>query len=161
MPLRKSLKVIAEVDFLDIKAYAFETSLLDMRNKIFEESKKIKLLLTTTQNPLLVTSMWDSCIVATAQLDAYFHMLGIFNTIKKEETSAYAVDFLSSWLNIIKDTNALNIKSLDAISKNVEEAVKGRTIELIGYFSDTNYRIGKELDKIFLLKKSIEVKNQP
>lgn len=155
---KKILILFAVLFFFNIKAYAFETSLLDMRNRIFDESKKIKLLLTTAQNPLLVNSMWDSCVIATAQLDAYFHMLGIFNTIKKEETSAYAVDFLSSWLNIIKDTNSLTIRSLDTISKNVEEAVKVHTLTLSEYLSDTNARISKELDKIFFLKKSIELK---
>lgn len=159
--MRKRVAVLcAAAIILGSSAYAFETSLLDIRNKIFEESKKIKLLLTTTENPLLVTSMWDSCIVATAQLDAYFHMLGIFNTIKQDATSVYAVDFLSSWLNIIKDTNTLNIRNLDAIANNVEPAVRAHTAALSGHFADTNERIAKELNKIFLLKKSIELKKQ-
>jgi hypothetical protein len=127
-----------------------------MRNKIFEESKDLKSLLANSKDIILINSMWDSCIIAMSQLDAYFTMLGIFNTIKEENLKEEVINYLTSWLEGIKKTNELNIKSLDAVSVTLESKTKAHILRLKDYFGKLNDQINAELDKISLLKKSLK-----
>ena len=101
--------ILLLVVFLTFSAYALETTLFEMRNKIFAESKEIKALLTESKDIVLMSSMWDSCVMALTQLDAYFSMVGIFNTIKKGDISEDSVNYLIGWLSQTKKTNELNI----------------------------------------------------
>ena len=144
--------------FLSFSVYALDTTLLDMRNKIFEESKDLKSLLESSKDVILVSSMWDSCIIAMSQSDAYFNMLGIFNTIKKEDLKEDAVNYLTSWLDGIKKVNELNIKSLDAVTLTLEPKTKTHILKLKDYFGKLNNQIDAELAKISLLKKSLKIK---
>jgi len=140
----------------NFSVYALDTTLLDMRNKIFAESKDLKLLLANSKDVVLVNSMWDSCIMLVSQLDAYFSMLGIFNTIKKEDLKQDTIDYLTGWLDGIKKTNELNIKSLDAVSATMEPKTKTHILKLKDYFGKLNNQINIELDKISLFKKSLK-----
>ena len=148
--------ILIFIIFLSFSVYALDTTLLDMRNKIFEESKVIKSLLVDSKDIILMNSMWDSCVMTMTQLDAYFSMIGIFNTIKKEDLKEDAINYLTSWLDGIKKTNELNIKSLDAVSVTLEPKTKAHILKLKDYFGKLNNQINAELDKISLLKKSLK-----
>lgn len=153
---RMLFMILALVVFLNLNAYALETNLFDIRNKLFEESKKIKLLVGTSQDLVLINSMWDSCIMAMSQLDAYFSMLGVFNTIKKENLTDVAVDYLANWLTEVKRTNELNIKSLDGVTVTMDPNTKPRMEKLKGYFMELNSQISSELNKISSIKQSLQ-----
>ena len=69
-------------------AYALDTKLYNVRQKLFDQSQEIKKLVNRDnagQYLVLVSSMWDTCFVAITQLDAYFYLLGLFNSIKKDQ----------------------------------------------------------------------------
>lgn len=130
-------------------------TLLDTRNKILEESVAIKSLLSTSKDVYLINNMWDSCVLLMNQLDAYFSMLGIFNTIKRENQTQAAVDYLIKWLGEIRHSNELNIKSLSSISDTIDPATKTHLEVLKGYFSELNGYLDAEVNKITLLRKTI------
>lgn len=148
--------ILTLIVLLTFSAYAQEATLLTLRNKAFKESKELKSLLIDSKDVILVNTLWDSCIMAMTQLDAYFSMVGIFNTIKKEDLKEDSVNYLINWLNEIKKTNELNIKSLNAISTTLEPKSKVHIERLKNYFSDLNNQINIESDKISLLKKSLK-----
>jgi hypothetical protein len=150
--------ILIFIIFLSFSVYALDATLLDMRNKIFEESKVIKSLLADSKDIILMNSMWDSCVMTMTQLDAYFSMVGLFNTIKRENLSEASIDYLISWLNDIKKTNELNLKSLNSISVILESKTKVYLEKLKRHFSDLNNRIDSELGKISLLKESLKIK---
>jgi hypothetical protein len=129
-----------------------------MRNKISAESKQIKTLLLESKDMVLMNSMWDSCVITMTQLDAYFYMVGIFNTIKKEDLKGDTINYLTNWLNIIKDTNELNIKSLNTAIQILEPKTKVYKERLKSYFSELNKKIDSELVKISLLRKSLKIR---
>lgn len=130
-------------------------TLLDMRKRILQESTAIKALLTSSKDTFLINSMWDSCVLVVSQLDSYFSMLGIFNTIKREGQTQAAVDYLIAWLQEIRGANALNIKSLNSISDTIDAATKTHLVALQEYFSELNNCINTELNKLTLLRKTI------
>jgi len=132
----------------NLSAHAFETSLLDMRKKISTESTAIKPLLANSKDLLLVSSMWDTCIIAVSQLDAYFHMVGIFNAIKEDSSKPEAIAYLIRWLNEIKKNNVVNIKSLKGVTYPAGPDTKKHMDILINYFSECNVIIDAELKKL-------------
>jgi len=123
-----------------------------MRNRIFVKSQEIKALLANSKDVVLLNSMWDSCIMTITQLDAYFYMIGIFNTIKKEDLTDASVNYLINWLNEIKKTNELNIKSLNLVTKTLEPRARVHKEKLTSYFSELNKQINNELSRIPALK---------
>jgi len=153
-----ALGVIFLILFFSFSAYAFDTALLDMRNKIFEQSKEIKSLIVNSKDVVLINNMWDSCIMTMTQIDAYFYMIGIFNTIKKEELSDASVNYLISWLNEIKKTNELNIISLNTATQINEVNTRVYVVKLKNYFGELNNKIDAELNKVNLLKRSLTTK---
>lgn len=147
--------ILALVIFLMPNVYAFDSTLFAMRNKIFYQSKNIKELLTKTNDPILVSSMFDSCIVALTQLDAYFIMLGIFNTIKRKDINKVSTNYLIRWLDTIQKTNGLNIKSLSATPKTIEVKTKVYVERLKAEFRKLNTQIDNEKEKISALNRTI------
>lgn len=152
--------ILSLVIFLSYNAYALDTRLLDMRNKIFEEAKAIKLLLPNSKDAPLLISMWDSCLIAIMQLDAYFSMLGIFNTIKGEDLNVDAINYIVSWLGEIKSTTDLNIKNLNMALQVLEQNTKNHIEKLKILFSDFNKRIDIENNKFFILMRSLRIKGK-
>ena len=142
---------------LNAHAQATATGLMDVRNKLLKESQEIKALLLDTKDMILVSSMVDSCILTTSQLDAYFSQLGIFNTIKKDDVTPAAINFLEQWLNGIKSTNDLNIKSLNAVTQNIQAKTKLHLERLTGYFTDLNTQIDQELAQLAALKNALGI----
>lgn len=144
------------VIFLNANAFALGVKLLDIRNKIFEESKSVKNLLKDSKDVILISSLWDACIMANSQLDAYFFMIGIFDTIKKENATKNAIDYLMTWLDQLKKTNELNLRSLDNMSEPVDAGTKSHIKILKGYFSDLNKELDKEIATLSLYKKTLK-----
>ena len=141
-------------------SYATDTTLLDINKKFIEESIVIKDMFTKTQDVVLVNSLWDSCIMTVEQVRAYFHMLVIFNTIEPEALEDKAADSLISWLNEIKDTNNLNIKSLGKLSTPVEFSTKLSVRKIIRNYEILNKQIDFEKAKIMLIKRTIKTKKK-
>lgn len=140
--------------FLSFNAYALETRLLSMRNKVFDEAKQIKPLMANSKDVVLINSLLDSCMMTVNQLDAYFSMIGIFNTIKPQEITQDAIDYLISWLNGIKEGNELNIKSLNSLSGVNEQLTQTHVDKLKGYFAELNKNIDSDVGKLLQLKKA-------
>lgn len=138
-------------------AQATATGLMEVRNKVLKESQEVKALLPDTKDVILVSSLVDSCILTVSQLDAYFSQLGIFNTIKKDDVTPVAVNFLEQWLNNIKSTNDLNIKSLNAVTQNIQAKTKLHLERLTGYFADLNAQIEQELAQLAALKQALGI----
>lgn len=139
---------------LNCSVYAADNALFTMRGEIFEESKKIKAVLADSKDVILVSSMWDSCVILLTQLDAYFSMLGIFNAIKDKDLTADPINYIYSWLKGIKETNELNIKSLNEVVQVNDAKTKPQMEILKVYFKDTNDNINAELKKFDALRKS-------
>lgn len=151
------LLTLALIVGLSLNVYAQASGLMDIRNKVFAESQEIKVLLSDTKDVILVSSMWDSCILTVSQLDAYFSQLGIFNTIRKENVTPAAIDFLEQWLNGVKNTNDLNIKSLNAVTQDIQGRTKLHLERLTGYFTELNTQVDQELAKLAALKNTLGI----
>jgi hypothetical protein len=143
---------------LNSSAHAVDFKIFDMRNKIFEESKEIKILLPSSNDTIVLTSMFDSCLIAMSQLDAYFNMLGIFESIKQEDLSNTPIDFIINWLDEIKRSSDLNLKSMTNITQPLETKTKEHIEKLKYYFKELNKIADDELNKLNLLKKAVRVK---
>lgn len=154
--MRKIVSVIMAILVLfSFTAYAAENpTLIEYRSKIFDESRAIKLLLSSTKRDMVfLSSMWDACIASMTQLDAYFGMVGVFNTIKKDEVTDRAVSYLIDWLNVIKSANEISIKNLEAISsRQLEDKTKSRLGRLVKYYTGLDKRLDTELTGLAALK---------
>lgn len=152
------LMILSVVVFSVFSAYALDTGLFDVYNEILEESKRIKTLLETSQDIILVNSMWDSCIMTMTELEAYFNLLRIFNKIKQENLDEETVGYLGDWLNKTKKTNELNIKSLNAISRPLDPNTEVHIAALKVYLKKLNKQIDAELEKISTIKNSLKTR---
>ncbi|MDD5466097.1 MAG: hypothetical protein PHP73_07170 [Candidatus Omnitrophica bacterium] len=145
--------------FFSVRSYALENGLFEMRNKISLESKQIKALFLQSKDIVLMSSMWDSSVMTMMQLDAYFYMVGIFNSVKIPNEDA--VNYLINWLKIIKSTSELNIKSLDAVTQTLEPKTKVCKERLRSDFSELNKNIDSELSRVSVLKKATKAGKAP
>ena len=133
-------------------------TLFDIRNKIFEESKQLRPLLKKSKNAILLTNMWDTCIIVTTQLDAYFSMLGILNTVKDQNLTEVSVDYLIDWLNDVKTKNAISIKILEDTSVAREKIAKKHMKRLVVYFKELDQLLEDELEKIDIVIKALKIR---
>lgn len=156
--MKKKIAIFLLAVFLIPNAYAAEGNLLNLRNRIFTDSKNIKESLTGAKDAIIINSLFDSCVITMTQLDAYFSLLGMFNTLKKESSQGQAINYLTGWLNEIKKTNELNIKSLDTIQEPIEAQTKLSIQKLRVYYTDLNKSIENELNKFSILGKTIKTK---
>jgi hypothetical protein len=137
-------------------AQALETTLIDVRNEILKNAQEMKTYFASSRDPILLNSLWDSSVMTVSQLDAYFSMLGIFNTIKKENVDDSAFKYLINWLNQLKATTDLNIKSLEAIKTTADARSKVFTSKLKSNFNDLKTRINKELESVTKFAESVK-----
>lgn len=159
--MKKAIFVLLALGLLlSFNVYAIDNSFVDIRSKIFEESKEIRTLFSTSKDAVLLGSMWDSCLMTIRELDAYFHMLGIFNTIKEQDLSEDAVIFLARWLSEIKAGSELNIRILTESAYPTESQAAIHIARLKNYFGELNQKIDSELNKISLLRESIKRKKK-
>ncbi|MDD5129676.1 MAG: hypothetical protein PHS66_01290 [Candidatus Omnitrophica bacterium] len=148
--------VLSLVLIWSVTAQALESNLIDTRNEILQAAQEMKAYFATSRDPILLNSMWDSSLMAVSQLDAYFSMLGIFNTIKKDNLDAAAFSYLVTWLNQLKETTALNIKSLGEIKSTTDARSKAFVLKLKGIFTNLEARIVKELQSVGQFQDSIK-----
>lgn len=141
--------------FLQLNAHSFDTGLLDIRNQIFDESKAMKPLIATSTDSVLLSSMWDSCLISIAHIDAYFFMLGIFNAIKDEDLSEETVGYLVTWLKRIKETNNINIRGFQDIAEITDDRIKIHIRTLKIYFDKLDNLLKSEIDKVNTIKKTV------
>ena len=144
--------------FLNSCAWGMDFKIFDMRNKIFAESKEIKESLNHSQDTLVLSSLFNASLLTMSQLDAYFNMLGVFETIPSQDLSDIAVDFLTNWLNEIKSTLDLNISSLTGISNSLEPGTKEHVEKVKYYFKQLNAIADEELKKLAIIKKTAKKK---
>lgn len=156
--MRKIIVTLFLFLFLNCNAWAMDFKIFDMRNKIFEESKEIKKLFVRSQDTIVLSSLFDACLLAMSQLDAYFNMLGIFETIKEGDLSDLAVDFIVNWLDEIKRTLDLNLKSLTNIPQPLEFQTQEHIEKLKFYFRQLDDIADEELRKLSLIRRTIKKK---
>ncbi|MDB4349754.1 hypothetical protein OAA99_02235 [Omnitrophica bacterium] len=156
--MRKIVLFLILFVFLCSSLYALDTTLKDIRDQVYNESRELKKMMSKTQDPVFLSSMWDSCLIATIQLDAYFHMINLFNTIKQEDLNESAVDSLTDWLNTIKEMNKLNIESLGSTAKAFDQHTKIHMGRLKTLYSNLNKQLDAELKKVSAIKKSLKLR---
>ncbi len=154
--MKKKICLILILCLLNSYAFSAGPVLMDMRNKIFDEMAQIKSFSAQTQDLVMASSMFDACVITVTQLDAYFSLSGILNSIDKKQWSAQAVDYLINWLNEIKKTNDLNIKSLDALTQTIEEKTKSYALQLKADYLELNRVVGEEVSKLSDLKDTLK-----
>ena len=155
-PLRMAVALSLLAVTIAGRAYAAQPTLLDMRNKIMVESAQVKDLLRTSKDVYLISSLWDSCLLSMSQLDAYFSMVGIFNTIPKDQAARDAVSYLEQWLREIRRTNELNIKSLSTIKDTIDPSTKIHMDAVKNIFTQLNNQLDMERNKLILFKKTLK-----
>ena len=139
-------------------SFAQENSIFDARKDFSSEASIIKLAMQNSKDVILLSTLWDSCILAMNQIDAYVSMLGIFNTIKKEDTTTDSLKYLENWLNQMKSTGDMNIKSLNGISP-IEPLSNNYIQKLKTYYTDLNKTLAGELAKVSAIKKTVKIKS--
>jgi len=156
----KKIIVILFAAFLLLNSYSFaaEPSFMNMRDEVFAESKEIKELLGKSKDSIAISSMWDTCLIAISQIDAYFHLLGIFNSVSPEALSPESADYLIKWLAQMRKTNDLNIKLLSETSNIVEAVTQSHMIKMKDFFMRLNVRIDAEVSKINTIKMAVKKK---
>jgi hypothetical protein len=160
----KILVLLVFVVLFAQNAYCLDTRLYEVRQKLFAQAQEIKKLVNRDnagQYLVLVSSMWDTCFVAITQLDAYFYLLGLFNSIKKDQVTGPTMDFLSRWLRQTQETSELNIKGLDGIKVPIEPMIRINMEKLKRYFRELNNQLNKELAEIEKLRKSLDKALEP
>jgi hypothetical protein len=149
--MKKTIAVMLFALLVHGNAWAFETKLLEARNKIFEEAKQLQSLMGASQDPVALVSLWDSCIVTATQLNAYFYMVGIFESM--EAPGAASVSYLKSWLEEVKRTTLLNVRNLSASADVTEAPTKEHLSRVKAYFSELALLLEREIGKVSQLEK--------
>lgn len=155
---KTALIMLTLVIFFSFNAYGAEIPLQNMRNKIFNECREIQPLLANSKDIIIVNSMWSSAVMTVSQLDAYFSMVGILNAVKDKELVEDPAVYLIKWLNEVRKTSELNIRSLDSISYKVEPSTKAAIKKLRDYFNGLNGLIDNESARISVLQRSLKIK---
>ena len=151
--------VIAAYLFLGVQAaYCADVRINQLRGRIFDASGQIKSALSGSQDVIIVTVMFDSCMLALSQIDGYYSLLTLLDTIKEKDLTPRSLDTVTSWINEIKRTNNANITSLQAMNQPFDPGTK-RYVELLkGIFADLNSGLDVELNKLVVLRKRIKTK---
>jgi hypothetical protein len=138
-------------------AFAQESSVLDSKRDFNSEAGIIKLAMQNSKDVILLSSLWDSCILTMNQIDAYVSLLGIFNTIKKEDTTLDSLKYLENWISQMKSTGDLNIKLLTGIIP-IEPLSNNYIQKLKAFYTDLNKTLDGELAKVTAIKRTVKVK---
>ncbi|HPN72963.1 MAG TPA: hypothetical protein PKZ41_03100 [Candidatus Omnitrophota bacterium] len=150
-------KIISVVIFVLVAGFSFRASaspLIDLRTEVIEEGKRIKSAFKGSKDIILLSSMWDACMITGVQLDAYFAMVGVVGTIKEEDLTPVSVEYLISWLGRVKDNNLVNIKNLSGIA-NAERDTKAQIKRVVEYYAKLNSQIDAEIKGLQALKTSL------
>ncbi|MCX5703973.1 MAG: hypothetical protein NT066_05750, partial [Candidatus Omnitrophica bacterium] len=116
------------------------------------------LLLKNSKDVILLSTLWDSCFMTMTQLDAYFSMVGIFESVNKDNITEATVGYLLSWLEDIKKTSAMNISSLNSAAGVIDPSTKIVVGGMKGNFSDLNRVVDVEINKLLKLREGLKTK---
>ncbi|MCM8791980.1 MAG: hypothetical protein NC826_02375 [Candidatus Omnitrophica bacterium] len=146
--------------FFYFNVYALDIKLLSLRDKIFLESNQIKQeIRPDTQDFVLLSALFDSCIQVVTQIDAYFYMLGIFEYIRKEDLNKSCFNFLLSWLDVMKKTNDINLKNLTTNTfAIIEDKTKSHIENIKTYFTELGKQIVHEKNRMNILMRSLRIR---
>jgi len=160
--MNKKLILFFIIFCITLSAYTQKIApLLEMRNRFFEESNNIKSLLSTSKDPGIIINLWNSCMTTVLQLNAYFYMLNIFDSVKSGTLNDDPTMYLSMWLKEIKNVNQLNIKNLENSIKNITDSNTKTYIDRLKvYYLELNKKIDEELVKLGALKQTLPIKNK-
>lgn len=140
--------------FCVFNAYALDSKIVDMRNQLVGQSQEIRALMTPkTKDSVVLTAMFDSCILTATQLDAYFSMLGIFETLTTKDSGESAIKFITAWLGTLKSNNDLSIRNLNSL-KPAEKKTNGQAQKLKDSLAALDKLVDAELGKFTALSMS-------
>lgn len=138
--------------------YCAENSVVSMRKRFLQESGNIKPLLKNSRDVVLLSTLWDSCFIVMTQLDAYVSMVGIIDTVKRQDLQESAVDYLVSWLGEVKNTNNAALASLNSVGSSLDQATIVVVKRMKGDFADLNKILEAETVRLIRLKEGIRKK---
>jgi len=154
----KLLCVAMAVALMAGNVYAADMKLMEMRDRVYDESTQMKPLLANSQDVVLLGSMWDACLMAMMQLDAYFYMVGIFNEVNEEAAKAQTIDYLIKWLTQMKAANDVNIGNLSTVGMPVQAKTQVHIDRLKNLFFDINKVLDVEIRDLNFLKSRVPKK---
>jgi 2C-methyl-D-erythritol 2,4-cyclodiphosphate synthase len=140
------------------QVFAFDTRLLNARNKIFEQAKELQALLSSTEDPVAVVSLWDTCIMTATQLNAYFYLVGMYESVS--EPTADSVTYLKSWLQEVRRTAQLNIRNLSSTVSITQPATREHLSRVKASLAELSLLLERELDKVARLEKAAQSRPQ-
>ncbi len=135
------------ITFFASASYAQVSEFGVVRRNLVDKSQTFREYLGQTQDVVITSSMWDSCVLAVSQIDAYYAMVGIIQAaeaVENKEAAFYLID----WLERIKRTNVANLRSLSNTGQAAEEKTVEYMKKLYRYFSEFNEYVEQELKKI-------------
>ncbi|MCH7504034.1 hypothetical protein IID04_00145 [PVC group bacterium] len=140
--------------FASSAAYAESTisELKSMRDKMFQVSVELKTVLTKTKEVILANTLWDASVMTVTQLDAYFIMVGIYETIPRESRLEQAAQYIIYWLTSVENTNDVNIKSLESMTNLTDPRLDKYVQTMKSFFQNINSLIRGEITKLKILK---------
>jgi hypothetical protein len=141
--------------FLSLNCYAANNSLTAINARLMQESASIKSLLKDSKDVVLLTTMWDSYFISRTQLDAYFYMVALYESVKKGSVTEASVGYLLNWLGEIRKTNATNMKSLNSAPPGIDQATKLAVNKMKAKISDLNSAVDSEIVRLNSLKESL------
>lgn len=138
-------------------AQAADNGLLEVRDALFEESKKMNLVLPDSADPVMIISLWDTCVVAVTRINAYFYMLGILESSAEQKWSAESVDYLLIWLNETRRTIMVAMRQLGEPAQLNEAATDAHRGRIAGYLVQLDSQLEREIGRVGLLKESLNI----
>jgi hypothetical protein len=143
---------------LSVDSFAANNSLTSINTRLMQESSNLKSMFKNSRDVVLLTTMWDSYFIARTQLDAYFYMVSLFESVKKSAVTEVSVDYLLNWLGEIRKTNAANITTLNAAATVIDQATKSAVDRMKANISDMNNAVDKEISRLNSLKEAVKKK---
>ena len=137
-------------------AAAIESKMFNLRGALFDQSKVIQKAIPTSKDIFILNTLFNTCILTISQVDAYFSMMDIFNSVRKDDLTASNVQTLTRWLSELKYANDMNLKSLGSFSVPVDPATTEYIGKLKSIYTELNKMVDAELNKVSILKKSIK-----
>lgn len=137
------------------RSFGAELQMLRLRNALLEESKKIQMALADSPDPVLVISLWDTCVVTLTKINAYFYMVGIFEMVEDKDKTEQGVDFLLAWLKELQRTTQVNIRELNTPVEVSEEATTVARSRLSELLARLNTHLDEEIRKVSSLRASV------
>lgn len=161
--MKRGMKIIIWLVLINLlfclNSYALDIQLLNLREKIFAESTNIKDNISAeSKDFVLLSGLFDSCILMVNQIDAYFYLLGVFEFIRKEDLNKNCFNFILSWLNTMKKTNSLSLKNLSTAGPIMESQTKTYIENIKNYLLELDKQITREQNRMNILMRSLGIR---